>query len=340
MLRSGMSCDSLASLARTGLPVLVALAAASIAHAGEPTASDIAAARQLATEGVKLADQNKCDDAVDKLARAEQLYHAPTVLGRLGECQVLLGKLVEGTENLQRVVREPLPSNAPPAFVKARDRAKKMLDVAKPRIAKLVVKVVAPPKTEVELQLDTEPMSSALVGAERPTDPGDHVLVATAVGMKKAEQKFELEESETKTVTITLLPDPDYKPPPPPVPIGPKETPKRDRTLAWVSLGVGVAGVAVGGIFGGLALGKKGSLDGQCTANKICGPSAQSDLDAAQTFATISTVGFIVGGVGVAAAVVLFLLPDPKPEAAAAPKSGVFLRPVIGPGSLGLIGTF
>jgi len=337
MLRNGMSC---AWLARGVIPLLVAVSVASIAHAAEPTAPEIAAARQLATEGVKLADQNKCDDAVDKLARAEQLYHAPTVLGRLGECQVLLGKLVEGTENLQRVVREPLPPNAPAAFVKARDRAKKMLDVAKPRIAKLIVKVVAPAKTDIELQLDTEALSSALVGAERPTDPGEHVLVATAVGMKRAEEKFELEESESKTVTITLVPDPNYKPPPPPVPITPKETPKRDRTLAWVSAGVGLVGVAVGGIFGGLALGKKGSLDDQCTAQKLCGPGAQSDLDAAQTFGTISTVGFIVGGVGAAAAIVLFLWPDPKPEAAAAPKTGVFFRPVIGPGSLGLVGTF
>ena len=316
--------------------MLVALSAASVARAADPTASDIAAARQLATEGVKLADQNRCDDAVDKLARAEQLYHAPTVLGRLGECQVLLGKLVEGSENLQRVVREPLPANAPPAYVKARDRAKKMLDVAKPRIAKLIVKVVAPAKTEVEVQLDAEPLSSALVGAERPTDPGDHVVVATAVGMKRAEEKFELQESETKTVTITLVPDPSYKPPTAPVP---KETPKRDRTLAWASLGVGGAGLAMGAIFGGLALGKKGSLDGQCTADKICGPGAQSDLDAAQTLATISTVGFIVGGVGVAAAVVLFLWPDPKPETAEV-KKGVFLRPFVGPGSLGVVGTF
>ncbi|HEX7601162.1 MAG TPA: hypothetical protein VF316_06130 [Polyangiaceae bacterium] len=330
---------SRASLARRVLPVLVALSAASIARAAEPTASDIAAARQLATEGVKLADQNRCDDAVDKLARAEQLYHAPTVLGRLGECQVLLGKLVEGTENLQRVVREPLPASAPPAYVKAHDRAKKMLDVAKPRIAKLIVKVVAPVKTDVEVQLDAELLSSALVGAERPTDPGDHVLVATAVGMKRAEEKFELEEAETKTVTITLVPDPSYKPPAPLVPIAPKEPPKRDRTLAWASLGVGGAGLAVGAIFGGLALGKKGSLDGQCTADKICGPSAQSDLDAAQTFATLSTVGFIVGGVGVAAAVVLFLWPEPKPEAADA-KKRVSLRPLIGPGSVGLAGTF
>ena len=322
------------------LPVLAVLSAAAIARAGDPSASDIAAARQLATEGVKLADQNKCDDAVDKLARAEQLYHAPTVLGRLGECQVLLGKLVEGTENLQRVVREPLPANAPAAYVKARDRAKKMLDVTKPMIAKLVVKVVAPPKTEVELVLDTETLSSALVGAERPTDPGEHVLVATAVGMKKAEQKFEISESETKTVTITLEPDPNYKPPAPPVPVGPKAPQGRDLTLAWVSVGVGAAGLAVGGIFGGLALVKKGSLDGECTPDKICGLGAQSDLDAAQAFGTISTVGFVVAGVGAAAAVIFFLWPAPKAEPTAPPKSGVFLRPILGPGSVGLAGSF
>src|SRR5712671_5018105 len=87
---------------------LVLSAGSALAQDQKPTASDIANARTLGVEGVEAADRGDCTTAIDRLWRAESLYHAPTILGRLGECQVALGKLVAGTETLQRVVREPI----------------------------------------------------------------------------------------------------------------------------------------------------------------------------------------------------------------------------------------
>src|SRR5690606_34477298 len=111
------------------------------AQSPENSAENKAAARSLGVEGIKAANAGDCETAVDKLSRAEALYHAPTILGRLGECQVALGKLVEGTENLNKVVREQLPDDAPAAFFKARERAQKVLDQALPKIAKLKINV-------------------------------------------------------------------------------------------------------------------------------------------------------------------------------------------------------
>src|SRR5450432_1100557 len=79
----------------------------------EDSAENTAAARTLGSEGVQLADAGKCPEAIERLTRAEALHHAPTILGRLGECQVNVGSVVEGTENLNRVVREQLPADAP-----------------------------------------------------------------------------------------------------------------------------------------------------------------------------------------------------------------------------------
>ena len=124
-------------LGRTLLMALIALLWAP--HALAQSAENKAAARNLGIEGIKLADAGDCEAAAEKLQRAEALYHAPTILGRLGECQVNLGRIVEGTENLNRVVREPLPSNAPDAFLKARERAQKVLDSALPKIARLKI---------------------------------------------------------------------------------------------------------------------------------------------------------------------------------------------------------
>jgi hypothetical protein len=67
------------------------------ARADEPSAADVAGARLLAVEGIKLANAGNCRYAVEKLSRAQSLHPAPTILGRLGECQVAIGKLVEGT---------------------------------------------------------------------------------------------------------------------------------------------------------------------------------------------------------------------------------------------------
>jgi hypothetical protein len=121
----------------------------------ESRSADVAAARELAIEGLKLADAGQCAQAIDRLSRAEKLHHAPIVLGRLGECEIAEGKIVDGTENLRRLLREPLPSNPPPALVKARERAQTALDGAKPKIAFIAISVRESDK-DVTVKIDGE----------------------------------------------------------------------------------------------------------------------------------------------------------------------------------------
>src|SRR3954469_8138916 len=123
-----------------GLCSLLVATLASTSRADD-SAENTAAARTLGIEGVQLADAGKCKDAIEKLTRAESLHHAPTILGRLGECQVNVGEVVEGTENLNRVVREQLAPNAPKVFHDAQERAQKVLTQATPKIAHLVIRV-------------------------------------------------------------------------------------------------------------------------------------------------------------------------------------------------------
>jgi hypothetical protein len=317
----------------------------------DATPAEIAAARQLGTEGVRLAEAGHCDQAIEKLARAEALYHAPTILGRLGECQVKLGRLVEGTENLQKVVRDPLDPKAPAAFFKAQERAKKVLDAALPRIGKLRIVVVAPPGTDVSVKVDGEPVSSAFLGTDRPTDPGEHFVEASAPGFLKSSETVELKDGGEATVTLKLKVDPEAPPPPPKKPDdhGPAQPPPppppsgiAPTTLVGITaLGVGAVGLAVGTIFGVVAIDKKGQLDKRCQPANACPPGTQSLIDDANTMATVSTVGFVVGGIGLAAGVTLLLLPtgsgEAKVKAAATP---VWLRPYVGAGELGVTGRF
>jgi hypothetical protein len=330
---------------------------------GQPQAENVAAARSLGLQGIKLADSGDCKGAIDKLSRAESLYHAPSILGRLGECQVQVGQIVLGTENLNRVVREQLAPNAPAAFKAAQERAKGVLNAALPKIARLTVKV-EPADAKPQVTVAGATIPPALIGVERPTDPGTHEVVVSASGYLEQKTSVTLAEGGTQELAVKLEKDPNAvaaAPPPPPPPPPPQEQSaivaapsgppsdngvgKKNNTLAFVALGVGGAGLVVGGVTGFLALGKKSDLEG--CVNQKC-PSSQSDtLDGAKTMATVSTVGFAVGFVGVGVGVVLLLTGGNKRASLGSahvakhqPQRGVHVEPWFGSEQAGVQGTF
>lgn len=118
------------------------------------------------------------------------------------------------------------------------------------------------------------------------------------------------------------------------------------RIGSYVSLGVGVAGIAVGTVFGLKAKSKYKDAneitDRECPGGGDCTPPASvydewkqlgDDGDSAKT---LSLVGFIVGGVGVATGVTLFVLSSGKKDEPAAAK----VEPYLGLGALGVRGSF
>jgi len=321
----------------------------------QPQAESVAAARSLGMQGIKLADAGDCNGAIEKLSRAESLYHAPSILSRLGECQVKVGQIVLGTENLNRVVREQLEPTAPKAFRDAQERAKGVLSAALPRIAHLTVRV-DPANVNPQITVAGTPIPAALIGVERPTDPGTHEVVISAPGYLEQKTSVTLAEGGSQEISLKLEKDPSAAAAaPPPVapqpvlttaPVGPPSdaSPKKNNTLAYVSLGIGGAGLVVGGITGFLALGKKSDLKG-CVDTK-CPSSQQDTLDGAKSMATVSTVGFAVGFVGVGLGVVLLLTGSnnsaslAKPQLAKRDASGLKLQPYFGGTSAGVNGTF
>jgi PEGA domain-containing protein len=325
----------------------------------QPQAESIAAARSLGMQGIKLADAGDCKGAIEKLSRAESLYHAPSILSRLGECQVKVGQVVLGTENLNRVVREQLEPNAPKAFRDAQERARGVLAAALPKIAHLTVKV-EPANANPQITVAGAAIPAALIGVERPTDPGTHEVVVRAPGYLEQKTNVTLAEGSAQEISVKLEKDPSAVAATPPVapvassapvvttaPTAPPSdaSPKKNNTLAYVSLGVGGAGLLVGGITGFLALGKKSDLKG-CVDDK-CPSSQQDTLDGAKSMATISTVGFAVGFVGVGVGVVLLLTGNSNNASLGAPKVAqrtplgrVHVEPWIGNQSAGLSGTF
>jgi hypothetical protein len=337
-------------------------------------AAETAAARTLAVEGVKLADAGRCEEAIDKLAKAEKLHHAPVVLGRLGECQVAQGKLVEGTENLRKVLREPLAADAAPVVVRARERAAAVLERSKVRIAGLNITVKGPRgNAEVAVSVDGQPMNVALLDAERPTDPGEHVVEASAPGFSSASARVSVAPGERQSLVLTLEPDPkaraaasaaaapEASPSAPennglftrvsplaepgaaaqPNPAAPAE---RNLTKAYVAWGAGGAAVVTGSIFGLLAFQGKSQLDKQCPS-KQCPDSSADKLSSARRDSTVATVLMAVGGAGIALGTVFYFTAGPREEAGTAaaehrPENGLQARAWLGLGGLGIDGKF
>jgi hypothetical protein len=338
------------------LPLCVGILVASSARAQTASPEDIAAARSLGTDGTRLADAGDCNGAIPKLEAAEKLFHAPTTLDRLGECEISVGRLVAGTEDLNRVVREPLAVNAPPAFVAAKKRAQAALTTAQPRIGSLKIHVDGPPADKVAIAVDGVAVSSALLDADRPTDPGAHAVSVSAAGYKGATENVNVREGAESIVSLKLDVDPTAvaaaTPPPgdtataapstgattsvlpPPGPSAPSRAP------AIAAFAVGGAGLLVGTVFGVLALGSKSTLDSEC-ANKICPAKAQSDIDSLGSKATISTIGFGVGIAGLAVGAVLLAVQHGSEKSTAAYEAPpARWSPWIGIGAAGVGGTF
>lgn len=330
-------------LGALGAALVFTLASASQA---DDAAENIAAARTLGIQGVQLAEAGKCPEAIEKLTRAEALHHAPTILGRLGECQVNVGEIVAGTENLNIVVREVLPANAPKVFRDAQERAQRVLTAAVPKIAHLLIHV-SPADVKANVAVAGKPVPAALLGAERPTDPGTHEVTASAEGYKPARSTVSLPEGGHREITLLLERDQSALAALPAASTGPvakvdteagspEPKAKTSKLPAFVAFGIGGAGLIAGSVTGVLAMSKASDCP-----NKVC--ETQSDLDSAKTMATVSTIGFSVGIAGIAVGTILLLTGEhaEKPARAQAHRPTKFaLQPYLGASSLGVTGSF
>jgi hypothetical protein len=336
------------------------------ASADEPN-EDRAAARSLGIEGVRLAASGDCKGAIPKLEAAEKLFHAPTTAEWLGECDINVGKIVVGTELLNSLVREVLPPNAPAAFAAAQRKANEVLPGALPKIARLKIHVDAPAGAAVTVTVDGMRVPAVLLDAERPTDPGQHEVKAVATGFLAATSPVSLSPGGSGSVSLKLEPDPNAQsvavngcaPGDPMCSPGRAATaatptaastptatasaappPPRNNTAAYVSFGAGGVGLVVGAIFGGMAIGTKGSLDSACV-NKVCPSSKQSDISTLSTQTTVSSVGFGVGVAGAAVGLILLITNGGgSSEGHVTAERGLHVTPVIGGNGLGLGGTF
>ncbi|HSO32601.1 MAG TPA: hypothetical protein VLT33_08795 [Labilithrix sp.] len=317
--------------------------------------ADIAQARQLGQQAQTAYDAGNFAESEKLWAAAAKLYAAaPTLTLGLARTQAKLGKFVAAQESYNRIIREWSSVASPaPAFKDALEAAKNEVGAVSAKVASVVVTVEGP--TSPVVTIDGQAVPAAALGLKRPVDPGAHVIKASADGFKPSEQRFQVAEGGSAEAKLKLEKSAEVAVVPPP-PVGgaqatepPAEAPKKggsSKTLALVAFGVGGAGLVVGSITGIIAIGKHGDLKDKCP-DGTCPASAQSDVDSYKSMGTISTIGFIVAGVGgIAGAVLLFTAPKETTARADASRfatvqtKGVTMTPYFGGTSAGVSGHF
>jgi hypothetical protein len=329
-------------------------AALSLPSAAKAEVNDAtrAAARGLGVAGVNAYQGGDYATAHDKLERAYQLLKAPSLGLWSARALQKIGKLVEAGERYLEVTRLPTSGGDAAIQVRAQADARSELDALTPQIPSVVIRVDGADAASVNLTLDGEAVSSALIGEKQPVNPGKHSVVGT-LGKQQATssvtvaagdsrdavlhfQKVGKSEALGATPPASLSADPATAPPAATDNSTPPEVDSHAstvRTVGWVAVGVGGAGLVFGTVTGLLALSKHSSITRSPNCDGLmCLASESSTVNSYNSLRTLSSVGLIAGGVLGATGAVLILTSHPQESASTAL--------LLGPTSAALRGQF
>lgn len=283
-----------------------------------------AAARRMATTGVEAFQREDYATAVEKLEHAYEVLQAPSIGLWLARALVKQGRLVAASERYVEVGRLSVAQGEKSVQEAAKKDAATELEALLPRIPNLVVNLEGATAQEVTLTLDGAAMTSAFIGEERPIDPGKHHLEGHR-GQQVVTEELSISAGEKRSLVLRFSGKTDAVAAPSPAAVQPAPVHHAETTasggssrrlLAWTTIGVGAAGLITGAVAGGLAIGKKGDLDDStdCQNHSCLRSTMQSDLDSYSTLRTVSSIGFIAGGVLGAAGIVLLVTDDSSAE--------------------------
>jgi hypothetical protein len=322
-----------------------------LAAAGQARAGNEAAAEALFGEAKKLAAQGKYAEACPKFAESNRLDRGAGTLIHLGDCY----EKNKQTASAWATYKEAASAAQALGRKDWEKLASQRASALEAKLAHLTIKVDKA-NDKMEVTRDGTSVSQASFNLPIPVDVGPHTVEATAAGHTSFRTTAMVsKDGESVEVSIPKL-EPETPatstptPPPPTTTTGPKAeagTGSGQRTIGFIVGGVGVAGVAAGAITGLMAMGKSSDAKATCASDGPCASRDAVDAsESAKTLGLVSTIGFIAGGVGVAAGAAL-IFTAPKESDARATKTGVAparvrVAPNAGPSGAGLtvVGVF
>jgi len=272
-------------------------------------------------------DQGRLDEACPKLEESQRLDPGGGTLLNLALCYEKQGRTATAWQKFKEALgtarRDGRPDRA--SF------AQEHITAIEPKLSRLDVSV--PPNARVaglEIRRDEAVLRDATWGTALPVDPGEHTVSARAPGYEAWQTKVTVApDGDKKTVTVpplVALPAPPPGAPPSPQPQGapfpePEKSTDVQRISGFVIGGVGVVAIAVGAVFGGLAIGKDHDADALCEDPSRCvcdgetctGPESQAAADLSEDARLDAKLanGFVFGGVGLIAIGLTVVLTSP-----------------------------
>jgi tetratricopeptide (TPR) repeat protein len=177
--------------------VAAMLLGAPAAHAQDDDPANGAAARALFQEGVSAARRGDYAEATDRFRRAHALRPAAPIAYNLASALAHQGELVEASEILEGLLRDPALPRALRAPVTRRR------DEVAARVARVTVRLEGDARG-VDVTLDERSLPEAAIGVSLPIDPGDHELRALRDGARVAVERVTIGEAEERDVVLTI----------------------------------------------------------------------------------------------------------------------------------------
>ncbi len=293
---------------------------------GTPSADAIQQAKEHFERGVRMYQEDDFRGALIEFNRAYEIAPNWAVLYDIGQAQYQLRDYAAALRTLERYTKEG-GERMPPDRKAQVDR-----EVVELRGRVAHVTILANVQ-DADVSLDDLPFGKAPTSEPVLISAGRHKLVLSHPGFGAGTQVVDIAGGDNVTLRFDLQPEAQA------LPVVPVERPSPNYTAAIVAGTVGLAGIAVGTVFGVLTLNSKSTLDGECNSAKVCNPGSQNDIDAYTRNGSLSGIGFGVGIVGLGLATYAFLHERGK-ESGPAPAAKLRVTPWITPGLGGLTGTF
>ena len=275
------------------------------------------AARDLATQGAQAFDAGHYADAADFFRRAHELVPAPSIALLEARSLAKLGRLLEAIDIFEQTAHFKLADDAPEAYAQAVEAARIESEEVRKRMPRLKLSLVGVNSHEEapQVTMDDKPTPAALLGVERPVDPGQHRIAVRVGGQVRALRELSLLEADSYQVELDVSPAKPAAVVPPPnaeLTAADGERASSMRALGYVGIGVGVLGLGVGTYTGLVALHHKSNLDSVC--HPQCPRSSADDLDGFRSNRTVSWLSYGVGLAAGATGVLLLTLGHPTHE--------------------------
>ena len=292
-------------------------------------ADDANQAQALFDQGVAAMTAGRFDEACPSLAQSDKLDPKAGTLFTLAECEAKRGRIASAVDDYDAYLKRVGDMNAKQRL-NHRDREQKAqaeLATLRPQVPELTLAL--PPKTPegVRVTRDGQLLAVTALNVATRLDPGAHRITVEApaapavdynVTLKLGEKRVLLLDGRPEQVAATSAEPATLGPVTPSLVPNPNSDPavaSSSHTLAFVVGGVGIAGLATGAVLGGIALGKKGTIDDHChddgAGHSLCDATGKSAADAGRSYAFGSTVAFGVGVGLVATAAGLWVFDKP-----------------------------